>query len=265
MKSCQICGVQIDESNTFCERCRLSLFQILEILKSYVEEDPPPNWLIRGIRELSWVFREYPRTQGYFNTAMEVLELFIIDRMDEIGIQDITELNQTTLPRDKILDLLEKAFIIRRKGETILPGALTKKLQRVRWEGYDMNTPQIENRLLEVHGVLTAALSRSLIVTREYFPRRALGIFHLLSEQMMRSGEDIEPIIPEYVFISAFRDIDPRQRGRITRIMSGFLDGYTKVISNADEDGSASLKDIMIVYCQKMRERYRERERSRTR
>lgn len=257
--------MQIDESDMFCERCRLSLFQILEILKSYVEEDPPPNWLIRGVRELSWIFREYPRTQGYFNTAMEILELFIIDRMDEINDQDIEELNQTALPREKVLELLEKAFIIKRKGEVVLPGALTKKLQRVRWEGYEMNTPQVESRLLEVHGVLTAALSRSLIVTKEYFPRRALAIFHLLSEQIMRSSEHVEPVIPEYVFLIAFRDINIRQRRRISRIMSGFLDGRTKVISDAEEDGTATLKDIMVTYCEKMRERFRERERARTR
>jgi hypothetical protein len=265
MNGCEICGAKIEEAERFCERCKMSLFQILEILKSYVEEDPPPNWLIKGVRELSWIFREYPRTQGYFNTAMEILELFIIDRLDEIEIKDIDELNQTSLPRDKVLTLLKKSFIIKIKGRTIFPGALTKKLQRVRWEGYQMDTPQIENKLLEVHGVLTAALSRSLIVTGEYFPRRALAIFHLFSEQMINSGRDINPVIPEHVFLSAFRNINKRQRARISRIMSGFLDGHTKVISDAEEDGSATLKEVMTIYCQKMRERYRERERQRTR
>jgi len=265
MKNCQICGMLIDESENLCERCKVSLFQLFEILDIYIKEDPPPNWLIRAIRELSWIFREYPRTQGYFNTAMEALEMFIIDGMDKIKIEDITEINQTTLPRDKVLNLLEKALIIERDNEEILPGTLTKKIQRIRWEGYEMGTSQIETKLLEVHGVLTVALSKSLIENNDYIPRRALGIFHLLSEQMMASEEDIDPIIPKYVFDLAFRNIDHRQQHRIKRIMAGFLDGHTKIISDITEDGRASMKDVIVDYCKIMRERYRERERGRSR
>jgi len=264
MPNCEICKVYISQGN-LCERCSLNLFQITEILDTYIHENPAPNWLLNGIRELSWMFMAYPRTMAFFNTAMEVTEIFIIDREDKISVDELMEVNYTQLPRDKVLSLLEEAYIIERTGNDVFPGKLVKKLQQVRWEGYQMDTPQIESKLLELHGILTVAITRSLIRDREYLPRRALAILSLLSLHMIASGEEIGNIIDDYTVDLAFAGLGTRQQNRIMRIMAGFFDGKTKIISDITDDGKKETKPQMIEYMSHIRERYRERGRERQR
>lgn len=264
MPRCEICKVNLSEGN-LCERCSLNLFQITEILDTYIHENPHPIWLLNGIRELSWIFLSYPRTMAYFNTAMEVTEMFIIDREGKISVDEIMEVNYTNLPRNKVLSLLEEAYIIERTGNDVLPGMLVRKLQQVRWEGYQMDTPQIENKLLELHGILTVALTKSLIRSREYLPRRALAILSLLSYNIISSGEGIETVIDDYMVDLAFAGLTTRQQNRIMRIMAGFFDGKTKIISDITDDGKKELKPQVVEYLTQIRERYRERGRDRQR
>ncbi len=261
MTDCQICGKQIPTSKALCERCELSIFQVGEILQIYIHETPPPNWLVKAVGELGWVFREYPRTKGYLNTAVEVTWLFTLEGLDEVNADDIKEINQSGLPRDKILTILEEALIIERQGDKIYPGSLVKKLRQVRWEGYQMDTPQVQSKFLELHGILTVALTNSLIKDGAFIPRRALAIFHILSENMIRSGEDLEQVIPSYVFEIACKELSYRQQRHVKWVMSGFIDGQTKIISDITDQDEMTLKDAITQYCQRMRERWRVRER----
>jgi len=260
---CEICKVYTQDGSEFCQRCELSLFQVTDIIKTYVEEDPPPHWLVDAIGELGWIFREYPRTKGYLNTAIEVTWMFILERLDEVGIDDIAEVNHSNLPRDKILTILEEASIITIEGEKVFPGIIVQKLRKVRWEGYQMDTPQIKSKLLELHGILTVALTQSMLNDKEYIPRRALAVFHMLSDNMINSGEKIEPVIPDYVFDKACGEMSERQKNKIRWVMSGFIDGQTKIISDVTERNGMTIKDEMVKYCEKMRERWRERDRER--
>jgi hypothetical protein len=243
----------------------LNLFQINEILEIYIQENQPPNWLLYGLRELHWIFSEYPITAAYINTATEVTEMFIIERKDRIDVDDVKEVNFTNLPRDKIISLLEEAFIVERKGDTILPGQLVKKLQQIRWEGYEMGSIEIQNKLLELHGILTVALTKSMIRDGNYLPQRALAVFSMLSYHMLSCEEEIEPILSEYTWDLAFAKLGTRQQNRIKRMMAGFFDGKTKIIDDITENGKIVLKPSIIEYITQMRERFRERERERGR
>jgi len=264
MNRCQICGVSAGKSLHLCRRCQLSIFQVIEILEIYIKENPPPDWLVKAISELAWIFNQYPRTKGYLNTAMEVTWMFTLDGLDEVGVDDVMEVNYSNLPRDKILALLEEAMIVERKVDRLSPGPLVRRLREVRWEGYQINTAEIQEKLLEIQGVLTVALTKSLIHTRSYLPRRALAVFNLLSSNMIRSGENINPVIPEYVYDAACSGLSSRQRKHIEWIMCGLLNGHTKIFADVTEEGLA-MKDVMIEYSQKMRERWRARQRERGR
>lgn len=262
--TCQICGAKRLGSETICRRCELSLFQVTDILQTYIREKQPPDWLVSAVGELAWIFSEYPRTKAYLNTAMEITWTFILDGLIEINVDDVSEVNFTMLSRDRIINLLEEAMIIKKHKEKLLPGPLVEKLRNVRWEGYQLNTPEIKEKLLEIQGILSIALTRALVREKSFLPRRALAIFHMLSENMIQSGEQIKPVIPEFVFRAASAGLTARQKRHIQYIMSGFLDGHTKIISDV-VDGELSLKDVMVEYCKNMRERWRRRERERKR
>ncbi len=246
----------------------MNLFQITNILETYISENPPPDWLLKGVRELAWIFKEYPYTSAYFNTASEVAEIFIIDRAETITSDDIGEVNFTRLATPKVLTLLEDALIIRRENGNIYPGALVEKLRQVRWEGYKMDTPQIEDKLLELHGILTVTLIQAMITERTYMPHRALGVFSILSQNILNSGDDdIQRYISKYHVELAYATakVGNRQQRRINRMMLGFSDGKTKLISDITHDGQMEFKDSMVNYMSIMRTRYRERARERVR
>lgn len=92
MTNCEICKVDTSQGN-LCERCSLNLFQINEILDTYIHINPAPNWLLNGIRELAWMYMSIPRTMAFFNTANEVTWIFIMDREDKISVDEIMGIN----------------------------------------------------------------------------------------------------------------------------------------------------------------------------
>jgi hypothetical protein len=262
MGKCQVCGTYARNAATFCERCELSIFQVTETLELYVKMNPAPDWLVGGIRELAWIFTENPRTQGYLNTAREVTWMFTLDELEEVGVDDVMEVNYAQVPRDDILTLLEEALLVERKDDKLVPGTLVRKLRQVRLEGYAMNTPEVEARLLEIQGILSIALIGSIVKRKKYIPRRALAVLHMLSQNMIRSGESIEQVIPNDILDLVFVGLTSRQKRHVQYIMSGLADGKTKILSDVTDDG-LSLKEVMVTYCEKMRERWRERERER--
>ena len=154
--------------------------------------------------------------------------------------------------------------MIERRNSKIFPGVLVGKLRQARLEGFPMNTPEIASKLLEIQGILAIALINSLVKREKYVPKRALAVLHLLSQNMIRSGENIEQIIPFAVFEMATAGLTSRQVKRVQYILSGFVDGQTRVISDLTDEGLC-LKEAMITYCEKMRERWRDRERERNR
>lgn len=264
---CKLCQRQKQkDGNIYCEKCEISLFQIRSILREYMSNSNPPLWMTEGLGELfSWIFNGNPSGSGFFNTANEIMEIFAIDRADKIPRDDLSEINWTNLPEERILKILEDAFIITYDPKFLYPGPLSQKLIDVRWEGYEMNTPEIKQKLKEIHGIIAVAITYGLLNgENNRKPKYALAIFYLLSHIMTVNGidGDIEPIISEYDLDIALNKLAPRQRAKIRRTMLGLIDGDTKIITDKDIEGRMQLNPITIAYIQNMRERYRERERS---
>jgi hypothetical protein len=233
-------------------------------LEEFIKNNPPPKWLTDGLQEMGWIYQQYPKTVGYFNTTEEVVKTFVIDRAPEIHVDDLEEINYTAHPTERVLGMLEKAWVIERGGDRLRPGRLTRRLQETRLEGYSMDTQEIKEKIKEIHGILTFALTKSLLEDlggEGFLPRKIIAVLDLLSEQMLASGEEIDLDVPSIRVDLAFLSMPLRQRHRAVRIMSGFADGETKLLADVDERGGMILKESIKQYLTEMRERWRTRER----
>jgi hypothetical protein len=256
------------EGVKICKKCQLSIFQITDILETYLKEDAPPKWIINIVKELAWIYKKNPRTMGYFNTAEEISKVFLFDSVTKISNEELKELNYSTLPNNKILSLLKEGLIVELNDEYILPGPLVKKLQQVKWEEVAISAPRLQSKLLELNGIVTIAITRAMITTKEQIPRQSLSIFHLLSNQILLSDddEDVENIIPEYSFEGTmFSLLNNMQVDRVLRTMTGFGDGSTKLIEDIDDHNEIHLNKTTTIYLNQMRERWRTRVRDRAR
>ena len=263
---CSLCKrPKENDGNSHCKKCELSLFQINTIIDDYINNPNPPQWLIDGAGEIfSWSYSNNPLQTGFFNTANEIASIFAIDRIEKIPMNDLKEINYTNLPREKVLKILKNAFLIDYDQNFLYPGPIARKLIEIRWEGYEMNSPQVKQKLKEMHGIISVAITKSLLLQPRGKPRHALAIFQLVSHIMQLNGigGPIEPNITEYDLDIAFNTLVARQQDKIKRTMTGFTDGEPKIITDKDVEGKMPLNAISLTYIEKMRERYRERERS---
>jgi len=260
---CQICGSFAPGTKNLCETHSLTLFQILEGLDEFMRSNPPPEWLMAGLQEIGWIYQQNPMTAGYFNTAEEVVETFVIDQIVEINVDDLEEINYTSHPTERILVLLENSLILERSGDRLRPGKLTRRLQETRLEGYEMDTPAIKKKIKEMHGIITLALAKSLLKERSFTPRKVIAILDLLSQHMLASPpHEIVSRVPSARIDLALHTMTSRQQNRARRIMAGFNpDGETKILADVNDNGDMILKQSMLPYLTEMRERFRTRER----
>ena len=259
-----MCGAFCGGNKNLCDKHSLTMFQVVTSLEEFIKNNPPPKWLTDGLQEMGWIYQQYPRTFGYFNTAEEVVQTFVVEQVPKIHVDEIKEINYTALPNERVLNMLERAWIAERDGRYIRPGKLTRRLQETRLGGYDLNTPEIKEKIKEFRGILTLALTKSLLENLEeegFMPRQIIAVLDLLSTQMLASGEEIDRNVPSIRVDSALYYISPRQRYRTVRIMSGFRDGETKILTDVDERGDMIIKESMVPYLTEMRERWRTRER----
>lgn len=265
---CTLCGIEPVSENSdhgLCEACELSLFQISQILEAYVKDEMPPFWITKMARELDFIYERNMRTRAYFNAAQEVTYRFSVDKESGFPLDDIEEINQSQLPRHKVIAILESSYIAEIRGSEVYPGALTKKLQDIRWEGYTLDTTQMALKLQEIKGILSIALTKALIETNEFVPRAALSILNLLSQQILEAEGEIGREIKTYRQHIAFARITQRQARLLKWAMAGFEDSRPRICRDIDDEGNIVLKDIVIDYLMRIRERWRERERERVR
>lgn len=262
MARCTYCSEERSGDSELCEVHEFALFQVAEILTNFIQSGEPPDWLLNGLRELAWIFYGHPRTAAFVNAAVEIADRFAIERVPELTIHDVKEVNYTRLPQRRIIGLLEEALIVEREGDILKPGPLTRRLMTVRDLGYPLNSPEQKQKALEYQGILAISLLRAMLRDETYVPRGALAIVTLLAVHALASG-DIAAEISDLTWDMAFHAIPNRQENKLKRIMAGLLDGVTKMIHNINDEGRPELKDCMVVYLQNMRERFRERRRER--
>ena len=263
--SCEYCERDAEPGEDVCEYHKFALFQVAEILREFVKVESPPDWLLAGIRELAWVYYGHPQTAAFINAAMEVADRFVIERASSLDINDIKEVNYTLLPQARVISILEKAYILKEDKGKFRPGPLVKRLIKVRNLNLPLESPEQEKAALEYQGILAVSLMRSMLEDGTVVPRGALAIMTFLAAQALRADGAIGPKVEQLTWDLAFNHVPRRQEDKMRRVMSGWLDGVAKVISDIDETGQPVLKEPIVVYLENMRERYRERERGRER
>jgi len=265
LMKCELCKRNSPNRTTkLCDNCDLTIFQMNNILSIYLANDSPPKWLTDGLIEISsWVYAGNPHGSGYFNTANEIFEIFAIEREEAIPIKELSEVNYTNLPEKTVLNALKNALIINYDTEIITPGPLAKKLIQLRWEGYELESQEINQKLKEAQGIIAMSITKSSI-SNAHKPQKALGILKLMSKIILDNytAEKIEPTISDYDMEIAFNKMPIRQQKKILRQIYGLSDGETKIITDKDIEGNMPLKETVLVYLENMRERYRERDRS---
>lgn len=262
---CELCKRNSPLRTTkLCDLCDLTIFQMDNILSLYLSNETPPKWVTDGLIEIaSWIYTGNPQGSGYFNTANELFEVFAIEREESIPIKELCEVNYTNLPENTILKILKGALIIDYNTELITPGPLAKKMIQLRWEGYELNSQEILQKVKESQGIIAIAITKSSLYN-SHKPQKALGILKLMSKIILDnySVEKIEPTLSDYDMEIAFNKMPIRQQKKLLRQIYGFSDGETKIITDKDVEGNMPLKGTVLLYLVNMRERYRERERS---
>lgn len=265
-----VCGLCKEKKRSseggLCDKCKLTVFQITESLELYLKSKRPPKWLLTFLRDLGWVYQFFPKTKPYFDVAHEVTNKFVLYRREEMSADEVRRLAYANVPRHKIIDILEKAGIVKvgNNADILYPGVLCERLREIRWEGYKINSPQFQKRNMERNGILTIALTKSLLSDGEFTPRKALSLFHLLSLHMQFCDEKIAKAIPSFIQTRAFRALPESVLYGVKTQMTGWVDGQTKLLDDLDEKENILLKDEIVEYAEKMRERHRDRTRSRS-
>lgn len=129
IKNCMLCGLP-SHSGEICKNCEYAIFQIKE-LKSCLAENlkngkMPPEWALKAAEKISETLADYLYFLAYKKVVSEIVLYFILDDdtlREGIEIEEITELNYTSLSRDQILnDLYELEIIYITSNRKILPG-----------------------------------------------------------------------------------------------------------------------------------------------
>lgn len=252
-----------------CNCCELAIFQIAEILNSYRSGEQFPQWISEAVREFDFLYKRDPRTRAFFNIAIEIMEMAILDNKTSFYWSELLEPLYTTVPPSDIIRILEKAWVIEKSGEMFQAGDITRRLRGYRLLDYPFNSEEMQFAIQEMHGVLATAITYALItdvkITRKYIPRGALSIFSLLSAHILRNIEEekIPDKIPPYTQNEGLRIIRQRQQRHAKYYMCGFHDGSTRILQDVDKDGNIILKPSMLAYVERMRDRYRMRIRGR--
>lgn len=270
---CELCNTQFNydgswENQNLCINCEIALFQLEESVQLYVKGEAP-GWLRKAMIHFGWIFESYPLTAAYLNLGTEILFDFVIGKETSLSDEDLEENHYLAATIDEVKDVLSDAFMIEIQNDLILPGKLTKEIDKIRLEQYNLNTDEFQEKVQEVRGVLSVALTLAIINSGKYRPQRPLALFRILGQNIINSGLDQNTAIKKKMGETSFLDgclaINDRQKRRIIWHMSGFSTGHTRIIEDIDDDMNLVFDSDILIYMDRMRERYRERLRARVR
>ena len=270
---CGLCGVDFTYDGSwlhseFCLKCDLALFQIEEALDMYIRRNPP-GWIRKALTHVGWIFESYPRTAAYLNLATELMFGFVIEGENSLDEDELTELRYMRISPNAARRVLEAAFVIEKGTGPLLPGPLVMEITNILLVDFRLTSPDFTSKVKEVRGVLAVALTLALIEEGNFTPQRPLSLFRIFAQNIINSGLDDSSAISEEISARSFDDacikLTPRQRTRLKWHMAGFSTGSPSVIERIDDDMSMVFDSDILIYMDRMRERYRERLRSRER
>lgn len=278
---CKLCRAEAD-SEEICQVCSFTIDATEWILEMY-SQGQPPDWVSDFVRELSFTFeRDLRRAQGLFNVANEIIIVGFRDF--PAGIIPILQLEQLAdRPRSEVRDIisvLERAKIARLQGDSIVVEELGLRLVQIIPSGADLLSETYQEYVDEMRGALCVVLARELIEewlndeTDRGRPRSYLLNMNRLSNYVAMNLPRPAPIEPEVdgaeFFVQPERrlQIGDAQLIKIMKDLLGLCGGPPRIINSvtAMPGGGfkVTLKDSVILFLERLRERQRERLRPRS-
>lgn len=293
---CRLC--RDDRYDNICPLCELVLFQTQEILNAYSSGEVTPDEMRLFVPELSFTFERDPRTRRFFNIAYQIVEksinmrnqeIFTKRRRSSIDLEVMT--SPYMLPIKKVIALrnlskerirqfdkvLSKARIARLEGETIYLEEMAQRLVDYIPAGENLSMERYQHLVKEMKGVLCITLADTLI--RQWLngdvesgrPRKYVVYMKCLSRFLKKYWE--EEAMPQEISVYRFFEsgdlkVSSKQAEKtFAEDVLGLGTGQSNIIQSFREKSDGKLvlllKEPVVKFLERMRERWRERPRER--
>ena len=287
-----------DRYDNICPLCELVLFQTQEILNAYSSGEVTPDEMRLFVPELSFTFERDPRTRRFFNIAYQIVEksinmrnqeIFTKRRRSSIDLEVMT--SPYMLPIKKVIALrnlskerirqfdkvLSKARIARLEGETIYLEEMAQRLVDYIPAGENLSMERYQHLVKEMKGVLCITLADTLI--RQWLngdvesgrPRKYVVYMKCLSRFLKKYWE--EEAMPQEISVYRFFEsgdlkVSSKQAEKtFAEDVLGLGTGQSNIIQSFREKSDGKLvlllKEPVVKFLERMRERWRERPRER--
>ena len=278
--ACKLCGQGCP--GDLCEECDLLYLGTNTIYGMY-RSGSVEDWAKEFVRELDFTFRRDNRAIRYFEVANEIMLLSIGRSTSRIPISDLRALRDQ--PRQEIQELMEVlalAAIARLMDDEVILDDLGLRLSQLLPTGVPLISEEFRGPAEEVRGAICVALAMTLIDSAiggngSRRPRTYLLWMKRLSRHCARFLPITDPIDKCLWGVEFFErgrragqyvvGISPRQREREFADVVGLGGAPSKMIERIEVKPGGKfdiyLKDSVVVYLERLRERYRERERGR--
>jgi len=276
---CALChDIEVDIAGEICELCRITIFQTNEIAEVYSTEQVEDQ--IRNfIPEIEFTFERDRRVSRYFSTAWEIIQKSFTDYIGTPIPQNRIEELKGRNPDEvrKIFDVLKFAKVAHLEGKLVKLDSMAERIVGLLPTGEPLSSPRIKGVFREMRGSTCIALAQPLLDPDRSprRPRNFLVNFNHLSNVLSRYepfGKAIGPISKEvpadefFIPIAGKRyptQIGQKQMIKILQDHFGWI-GEPKIIEAFKSPPYRyTLKDVTLVYLERMRERWRERPRER--
>ena len=277
---CALCHdiVEVDTASEICELCRITTFQTDEIAEAYSTgqvEDQIRNF----IPEIEFTFERDRRVSRYFNTAWEIIQKSFTDYVGTpIPQRQIEELKGRNPDQvRKIFDVLKFAKVAYLEGELVKLDSMAERIVEILPTGELLSSRTVKGAFGEMRGSICIALAQPLL-DPDRSPRRPrnflVNLNHLsniLSHYEpfgMATGPISKVVGADEFFIPIAGKRYPIQIGqkqmiKILRDHFGWIGAPKMIEAFESTPYRYVLKDVTLVYLERMRERWRERPRER--
>ena len=284
--------------DNICRLCELVLFQTQEILNAYSSGEVTPDEMRLFVPELSFTFERDHRTRRFFNIAYQIVEKSITMRNQEIftkrrrssidlevmtspymlPIKKVIALRNLSKERIRQFDkVLSKARIARLEGETIYLEEMAQRLVDYIPAGENLSMERYQHLVKEMKGVLCITLADTLI--RQWLngdvesgrPRKYVVYMKCLSRFLKKYWE--EEAMPQEISVYRFFEsgdlkVSSKQAEKtFAEDVLGLGTGQSNIIQSFREKSDGKLvlllKEPVVKFLERMRERWRERPRER--
>lgn len=278
-KKCPKCRYEPeDESHIdkWCKKCDTSHMMMDIVLDEYISTNGRPDVTTElMMAELDFLYKRNITLFGYLNTAVEVCFDFLFYDMTRIPRTDLKELNQSKLPDDEIITVLEQGLLIRQDKVNIYPGVLTDKMANLRLARIQIRDPEWQRAMTEVIGLIAIALTKALFEIYgaqkgrgARFPRSAMATLHLLAHLMLEADRTGNPVDSRLALTEFFNItsgmLTRRQQRYATYIFLSVVDGRPRLLEDYDDSKDELVfADVVVNFLERTREQIREHKRRR--